>query len=123
MVYCAESTEQARQEFGGPVLWYYRNIANYVAPPGVQVPAKGYEAYPRIRYTARIVQWHDLLSAGALVCGNPESCIRQIENMQSKYGFTHMLCWTRLAGLENRKVLRSMELMQRHVLPHFKRHG
>jgi alkanesulfonate monooxygenase SsuD/methylene tetrahydromethanopterin reductase-like flavin-dependent oxidoreductase (luciferase family) len=94
-----------------------------VAPPVTQEPAKGYEAYPGIRSTARTVQWDDLLSKGALVCGNPESCIRQIENMQSKYGFTEMLCWTRLAGLENRKVLRSMELMQRHVIPHFKRHA
>jgi natural product biosynthesis luciferase-like monooxygenase protein len=121
MVYCAESTEQARQEFGGPVLWYYRNIANYVAPPAAQEPPKGYEAYPGIRYAARTVQWDELLSTGALVCGNPESCIQQIENLQSKYGFTQMLCWTRLAGLDNRKVLRSMELMQRHVIPHFKR--
>jgi alkanesulfonate monooxygenase SsuD/methylene tetrahydromethanopterin reductase-like flavin-dependent oxidoreductase (luciferase family) len=32
MVYCAETTEQARQDFGDPVLWYYRTIANYVAP-------------------------------------------------------------------------------------------
>jgi len=121
MVYCAESSEQARQEFGGPVMWYYRNIANYVAPPSNQQPAKGYEAYPGIRYSARTVQWDELLGGGAVVCGNPESCIRQIEDLQSRYGFTQMLCWTRLAGLDNRKVLRSMELMQHHVIPHFKR--
>lgn len=122
MVYCAESTEQARREFGGPVLWYYRNIANYVAPPGIQEPVKSYEGYRDIRYAARTVQWDELLDSGALVCGNPELCIRQIESMQSKYGFTQILCWTRLQGLDNRKILRSMELMQTHVIPHFKRY-
>jgi natural product biosynthesis luciferase-like monooxygenase protein len=121
MVYCADSTERARQEFGGPVMWYYRNMSHYVAPPTTQKPAKGYEHYPEIRRSTRTVEWDELLDSGALVCGNPESCIRQIEKLQSKYGFTQMLCWTRLSGLDNRKVLGSMELMQRHVIPHFKR--
>jgi natural product biosynthesis luciferase-like monooxygenase protein len=121
MVYCAETTEQARQEFGGPVLWYYRMLANYVASSGTQQPAKGYEAYPAIRHAARTVQWDELLDSGAVICGNPVSCVRQIEDLQAKHGFTQLLCWTRLSGLENRKVLRSMELMQRHVIPHIKR--
>jgi natural product biosynthesis luciferase-like monooxygenase protein len=121
MVYCADSTHQARQDFGGPVLWYFRTIANYIAPPAGQKPVEGYEAYAHIRYAARTVQWDELLDSGALVCGNPESCIRQIEELQRKFGFTQILCWTRLSGLDNRKALRSMELMQRHVIPHFKR--
>ena len=58
-----------------------------------------------------------------LVCGNPELCVRQIENLHKMYGFTQILCWTRLSGLDNRKVLRSMELMQRHVIPYFKRNS
>ena len=31
MVYCADTTEQARQDFGGPVLWYFRMMEKYVA--------------------------------------------------------------------------------------------
>ena len=123
MVYCSDSTEQARQDFGGPVLWYYRNIAPRVAPPPGEPPQQGYEAYPNIRQAARTVQWDELLGSGALICGNPASCIKQIEDLQTQYGFTQILCWTRLSGLEHRKVLRSMELMQRHVIPYFKRKG
>ena len=121
MVYCAESTEQARQDFGGPVLWYYRNLANLVAPPLSQPASEGYETYQGILKAAQSVQWDELLSSGTLICGNPASCIRQIEDLRTKYGFTQILCWTRLAGLEHRKVLRSMELMQTHVIPYFKR--
>jgi alkanesulfonate monooxygenase SsuD/methylene tetrahydromethanopterin reductase-like flavin-dependent oxidoreductase (luciferase family) len=123
MVYCSDSTEQARQDFGGPVLWYYRNIAPRVAPPVGQAPAPGYETYRSIRQTARTIQWDELLGSGALICGNPASCIKQIEELQSRYGFTQILCWTRLSGLPNQRVLRSMELMQRHVIPYFKRKG
>lgn len=121
MVYCAETTAQARQDFGGPVLWYYRTIANYVAPPASEQPVEGYENYANTRYAARTVQWDQLLDRGDLICGSPEECIKQIERMRDKYGFTQILCWTRLAGLEHRKVIRSMELMQTHVIPHFRR--
>jgi alkanesulfonate monooxygenase SsuD/methylene tetrahydromethanopterin reductase-like flavin-dependent oxidoreductase (luciferase family) len=121
MVYCCESTEQARQDFGGPVLWYYRNVANLVAPSLSQSPPEGYETYPSIRKSMQSVQWDELTNSGTLICGNPALCIQQIEDLQTKYGFTQVLCWTRLSGLENRKVLRSMELMQTHVIPHFKR--
>jgi alkanesulfonate monooxygenase SsuD/methylene tetrahydromethanopterin reductase-like flavin-dependent oxidoreductase (luciferase family) len=102
-----------------------KSIANLVAPPFSQLPPEGYETYASIRKAAHTVQWDELLSSGTLICGNPASCIRQIEDLQTKYGFTQILCWTRLSGLENRKVPRSMELMQRHVIPHFKRqaHG
>ena len=41
MVYCSDSIQQARQDFGGPVLWYFRTIANYVAPPAGQKPRGG----------------------------------------------------------------------------------
>ncbi len=121
MVYCADSTHQARQDFAGPVLWYFRTIANYVAPPASQQSIHGYEAYGHIRYAARTVQWDELLATGAVICGSPDSCIQQIEELQQRYGFTQLLCWTRLSGLDHRKVLRSMELMQRHVIPYFKR--
>jgi alkanesulfonate monooxygenase SsuD/methylene tetrahydromethanopterin reductase-like flavin-dependent oxidoreductase (luciferase family) len=94
-----------------------------VAPPVGQAPAPGYETYRSIRQTARTIQWDELLGSGALICGNPASCIKQIEELQSRYGFTQILCWTRLSGLPNQRVLRSMELMQRHVIPYFKRKG
>lgn len=81
----------------------------------------GYETYPGIRKAVQSVQWDELLSSGTVICGNPASCIRQIEELRERYGFTQILCWTRLSGLEHRKVLRSMELMQSHVIPYFKR--
>jgi hypothetical protein len=33
------------------------------------------------------------------------------------FGFTTVLCWTRLGGLDHRKVLRCMELMEQSVIP------
>ena len=119
MVYCAETTEQARQDFAAPVLWYFRTMENYIASSGG--PQEGYEEYDRIRRYAHTVHWEELLETRALVCGSPEHCIKQIEEIRNQYGFTQLICWSRLAGLEHRKILRSLELFGKHVIPHFHR--
>ena len=120
MVYCAETTEQARQDFAGPVLWYFRQMENYIAAHSTQSIAT-YEEYEKIKRFASNVRWEELLEAGGLVCGSPEACIRQIEKLRDHHGFTQLICWTRLSGLEHRKVVRSLELMGTHVLPYFHR--
>lgn len=120
MVYCAETTEQARREFADPVMWYYRTISKYVAPPQGQGPVKTYELYTKTRDLAAQVTWEQLLEAGAVVCGDRDHCVEQITDLRRKFGATQLLCWTRLGGLDHHKVLNSMELMQKYVIPHFK---
>ncbi|HXR35073.1 MAG TPA: LLM class flavin-dependent oxidoreductase [Candidatus Binataceae bacterium] len=120
MVYCAETEEQARREFTGPVLWTYRTLANYIAPPPGQQAAEGYELYEQLRSICSAVNWEDLKAAGAVICGDRDSCIEQISTLKERLGCTQLLCWTRMGGLESAKVTRSMELMSKYVIPHFK---
>ena len=61
-----------------------------------------------------------MLEAGAVICGDRDHCIEQLAKIERTYGVSQILCWTRLGGLDSRKVMRSMELMQKHVIPHFK---
>jgi len=121
MVYCADSVEQARKEFEQPVLWYYRTISKYVAPPAGHEPVKGYELYAKTRDLAANISWQQLLDAGAVICGNADHCVEEISKISARYGFTEFLCWTRLGGLDHRKVMHSMELMQNKVFPHFRK--
>jgi luciferase family oxidoreductase group 1 len=123
MVYCAETTEQARREFADPVLWYYRTISKYVAPPVGQGPIHGYELYTKTRDLAAHITWDQLLEAGAVICGDRDYCVEQIQKVSERFGVSLFLCWTRLGGLDHRKVLRSMELMHKYVIPHFKKGG
>jgi len=53
-----------------------------------------------------------------VIAGPPDYVVEQIAKAQDIYGMTELLCWTRLGGLDNDKVLRSMELMQDRVFPH-----
>jgi natural product biosynthesis luciferase-like monooxygenase protein len=121
MVYCGETTEQARRDFGDRVMWYYRTIAKYVAPPSGEQPVKTYELYAKTRELAETITWEKLLEAGAVICGDRDHCIEQLDKIEKAYGVTQILCWTRLGGLDSRKVTRSMELMQKYVMPHFQR--
>ena len=119
MIYVADSTAEARKDFEDPVLWYYRTISNYIAPPAGEAPLPSYELYPRTRDFAASVDYDTLVDGGAVIAGDPDYCIKTLEAYQEEYGFTDLLCWTRLGGMDPKKVMRSMELMDRHVIPHF----
>ena len=120
MVYVADSMEQAGQEFAEPVLWYYRTIAKYIAPPEGEAPIPGYEMYTQTRDLAASASWDELLKRKAVICGDADYVVEEITRAQELYGFTDLLCWTRLGGLDHRKVLRSMELMHTKVFPHLR---
>ena len=120
MVYLAESREQARKDFEGPLLWYYRKIAQLVAPPPGQDAVRSYETYTQTRDLAARVTFDDLVAGGAVSCGTPDDCNADLEKFIGTYKFNHLLVWTRLGGLSPDKVLTSMRLMQDHVIPVWK---
>ena len=122
MVYVADSMEKARDEFRDAVIWYYRTIAKYVAPKQGEDSINSYEMYTSLRDVASEVSWDwdVLLERDAIVCGDPDFVAEELADYQQIYGFTDLLCWTQLGGLDHRKVLRSMELMCDHVMPHLR---
>jgi natural product biosynthesis luciferase-like monooxygenase protein len=117
MVYVADSQEQARDEFRDPVLWYYKTIAKYVAPGAGEKAVKSYEMYTAFRDVASSIGWEQLLERDAVICGEPDYVAEKLAEYQQVYGFTDVLCWTRLGGLDHDKVLHSMQLMQDKVIP------
>lgn len=124
MIYVAETNAQARRDFAEPVVWYYHTIASYVAPPPGQPLLPTYETYGRTRDLAAsltVETFDSLVEGGAVIAGDPNYCIERTEAMEKTWGFTTLLCWTRLGGMAHQKVIKSMELMQRHVIPHFKK--
>ena len=54
-----------------------------------------------------------------LVIGTPDTCIRQIKRIQELVGITHFNCSFWFGDLEHQRVLRSMELFAREVMPTF----
>ena len=54
-----------------------------------------------------------------LIIGTPETCIRQLKRVQELVGITHFNCSFWFGDLEHARVLRSMELFAREVMPAF----
>ena len=120
MIYVADSMEEARRDFADPVIWYYRTIGRYVSPPVGEEAIESYETYTATRDLALNVEFDDLVAGGGVIAGDPDYCCREIERLEKEFGFTDLLCWTRMGGMDASKVMRSMELMDKHVIPHFK---
>ena len=54
-----------------------------------------------------------------LVIGTPETCIRQIQRLRRDVGITHFNCSFWFGDLDQARVLRSMELFAKEVMPAF----
>ena len=54
-----------------------------------------------------------------LVVGTPETCIRQIKRVQALVGISHFNCSFWFGDVDQARVLRSMELFAREVMPAF----
>jgi len=116
-VYAGDTMDSARKDYAGPVTWYYRTIAKYVAPPQGQAAIKSYELYSKTQHVAETLQFDDLANGPLMVCGDVDHCVEKLSSLVQSFGFNELLCWTRIGGLENRKVIRAMELMSGEVMP------
>lgn len=123
MTYVADDTQQALDEFQDGAMWYFRTLGKYIAPPKGQAPVPTYEFYSQIRDVLHLAEWDRVVQAGAVVYGSPDQVVDQIGEMAELCGMTTYLAWTRIGGLPQEKVLRSMELMASRVIPQLRSMG
>jgi natural product biosynthesis luciferase-like monooxygenase protein len=117
MTYVADTSQEALDDFSGPVMWYYKTFAKYIAPPKGQQAVPGYEMYERARDFLEVATWDAVVQGGAVIAGSPDQVVDRIGRISELCGFTHYLGWTRIGGLAHEKVTRSMELMAAKVMP------
>ena len=94
-LHCAESTAQARAEARGCM-----------------------ERYVRTRLYAVQRPFESLVEQDVVAFGDPEEIARVARRYEAA-GLTHLLAIANFGGLPHKQVLRSLELMARHVLPRF----
>ena len=94
-VHCAETTRQARAEAREPM-----------------------ERYVRTRLYAVQRPVETLIEQNVVAFGDPDEVAR-VARLYEEAGFTHLLAISNFGGLPQKQVLRSMELLARHVLPRF----
>jgi alkanesulfonate monooxygenase SsuD/methylene tetrahydromethanopterin reductase-like flavin-dependent oxidoreductase (luciferase family) len=115
--YCAATDEQAREDAAeGNLKWLKLALDGY---PRLAKMSKNYA------YMGQVSDVHDKLGnyayfkegSGAAIFGSPESCIKAIEKFQS-LGYSQVLI--RIDSVPHDKILKSIEMFGRYVIPHFK---
>ena len=55
------------------------------------------------------------------IIGDPDHCIREIEQYQRELGMDYLLCWMQFPGVDQAKTVRAMRLFAKEVMPHFQK--
>ena len=111
-IYCADSNEQARRDFEGPMRWFLEDAVEPV-PGGVPGESAKHRRSPQFDFGQS-------LANGSLIAGDPDYVCSRIEEMQQQWQLTTLIAWTRVGDQPPERVMRSMELMGEHVMPHFR---
>jgi alkanesulfonate monooxygenase SsuD/methylene tetrahydromethanopterin reductase-like flavin-dependent oxidoreductase (luciferase family) len=93
--HCAETTAQARAEAREPM-----------------------DRYVRTRLYAVQRSFDTLVEQNVVAFGDPEE-ITRVARLYERAGFTDFLAIANFGGLPHKRVLRSLEMMAKHVLPRF----
>lgn len=116
--YCGETDEEARRD-GLESIYNAARLAAVSFSRLAQV-SRSYGYMAQADAIADKIRDPDWLieESGTVVCGSPETCIRQIKRFQD-LGATEVLL--RIDGLPHRKIMRSLELFGKYVIPQFRK--
>ncbi len=115
-VYVAATDEDAKAETEH-ALWFYHLLATLVpGAPGREVVPKGYEKYPINPEALAKLTLEDVWERGTAF-GSPERVTEILKMYMAKLGVEHFIIQMRIGGLEHDKVMRSMELFAKEVMP------
>ena len=127
MVHCAETDKQARENAERAFM----SSVNTIFTVGGQLQAavkEGTRDVPQraganlpMGVTRDQVNMDYLLRNRTVICGSPDTCIKQLEHIQKVTGLDHLMGMQQFWSIPHHKVMRSIELFGRHVIPHFAR--
>ncbi len=113
--YVAPTDEEAK-EATPHALWFYHLLATLLpGAPGRPRPA-GYENYPQDPAVLAKTTLDDVWERGTCF-GNPDRVTELMKKYMHGIGATSFMCQMRIGGLEHKKVMRSMDLFAKHVMP------
>ncbi len=115
-VHVAPTDEEARAE-SEHALWFYHLLGTLVpgAPGREEVPT-GYEKYPINPEALAKLTLEDVWERGTAF-GSPERVTEILKTYMHKLGAKNFILQMRIGGLEHDKVMRSMVLFAKEVMP------
>ncbi len=123
--FCAENNEEARALGGPEALWYRETIQGIFnkAWDQTEVVPDSYKYHAQLnerRMAAGRADYNQYIDNGTFCMGDPDACIRTIERYAAAEPDQINLI-VQLGKLPNEKIMESIKLFGKHVLPEFKR--
>ena len=120
IVHCGEDGEEARRVGGPEGAWFVQMAENLYAPwAGREVPDSYKFAVDAIQ-TERVDKTaQDHLESGAFAMGTPDEIIEVMKKYQEA-GVDQVLCFVQPGNLPHTRIMDSIKLMGKHVIPYFK---
>jgi alkanesulfonate monooxygenase SsuD/methylene tetrahydromethanopterin reductase-like flavin-dependent oxidoreductase (luciferase family) len=125
-VLVADTTEEARAIATPALDWLAATSAKAGNSAVGGSYAKGYEYYEqldKIRRERAEFKWTDDAWASletTPIVGDPEEVARRLSAVQSALDLGSFMSWSGFGGIPHEKVMRSMELFAREVMPRFR---
>ena len=118
-MYAAETTEQARREAEIPFMWFKQTGQEVSAPPGqrVELLPDEFAAY-RSRYLPDARFDYDARCDDVMLFGSPDHIAERVDRLKES-GVENLIFFVNFGGIENQKVLDSLELFASEVMPRF----
>ncbi len=126
-LYVAEDFDTACAEFEEPFWWYFRKFVEQIPFDRIPEEATFYRSLTGMykgwldMYDKGDMSFKEMVNLGptahSFMIGSPDQVTEKLESLMGMYpGLTDILLWTRLGGLENEKVMKSMKLFVEEVV-------
>jgi luciferase family oxidoreductase group 1 len=117
MVYVAETNEEAKRDAAPYFEWYFRTISRLIAAEKNEEVADTYRFYKKSQAHLRQIRMQDLWESRTAAVGDPSRVADVLTMIQAELGMTQLMAWVGVGGMPHDKVMRSMELLKKEVMP------
>ena len=118
-MYTSPSLAQSRRDTEGPFMWFKQTGQEVGAPPDneVELLPEEYRAY-RKRFSRDVTFNYDSMYENVTLFGTPDDLTARIQDLQ-RSGVDKIIFFTNFGGIEHQKVLDSLDLFAKEVMPNF----
>ena len=120
MIHVAEDDEEARRVAAPEGEWFVNKAEELYQPwQGRQVPSSYQFAVSAIQEERVNKTAADHIESGAFAMGNPDTVIKVLKKYEEA-GVDQILCFMQMGNLAHSRIMDSIKLFARHVIPYFK---
>jgi probable F420-dependent oxidoreductase len=119
-MYTASSPEQVRRDAEVPFMWFKQTGQEVSAPPDrrAELLPENFREYRR-RFTSGASSNYEEMVENVTLFGAPDQVAEKIERLRQS-AVENLILFVNYGGIENKKVLNSLELFAAEVMPQFK---